>query len=138
MRRVLIVGGTGGLASHFKSELKECNYDVSITSRKVKEDRGDEFRYDPMDKSVSNDLTMHLLSVEHILFNIGSGKRRTNIEFNPDDWDASMRINFQYVIDFLSFIENSDFGEIKTVTFISSIAAFDGAHTKIFLLSFKL
>ena len=34
-----------------------------------------------------------------------------------------MRINFQYVIDFLDLIENSDFGKIKTITFISSIAA---------------
>ena len=124
MAKVLIIGGTGGLASHFKSKLTEQNYEVSITSRHVVGNASDEFKYNPMGKKISKDLQNHLISVDHILFNIGSGNRKSNMEFEPDNWGASMRINFQYLIDFLNCIEKSDFGRIKTVTFISSIAAF--------------
>ena len=123
MVKVLIIGGTGGLASHFKYKLKKYNYKVSITSRSGSDKETDTFRYDPLEKNISAELSNHLLSVEHILFNIGNGKKLSNKDFNSKDWDVSMRINFQYVIDFLDLIENSDFGKIKTITFISSIAA---------------
>ena len=97
MSKILIVGGTGGLADYFSAHLKKCLYDVKVTSRKVHEDEDDVFHYDPCGR-ISNNLAAYLLTVDHILFNIGNGERKSMLDFETDDWKQSMLINFNYII----------------------------------------
>jgi 3-oxoacyl-[acyl-carrier protein] reductase len=119
MNNVLIIGGTGGLASGIVQKLESKDYRVTLTNRRTMKGY---IYFDPLDEISYENLFPVLQESQHVIFNIGSGGKKSEGEFDEEHWSNSFFINFSYIIPILEYLDRNNFFELKTITFVGSVA----------------
>ena len=122
MEKLLFIGGTGGLVSGIIETAIFGDFDIYFTTRSKQQAECKEYVYFDINQPLNTDLKKTLERMDHIIFNIGSGKTFSKEKFSRDEWINSFDINVFYLLDILNELTNKSFRNTKTLTFISSIA----------------
>jgi NAD(P)-dependent dehydrogenase (short-subunit alcohol dehydrogenase family) len=122
VEEILFVGGTGGLVTGIIKSASLDGFSIYRTTRSRKQALLKDYLYFDVNHELDPDFKKILQKVDHIIFNIGSGEMFSGEKFMRDDWIKSFEINVFYIVDVLNELTKGNLNNLKTITFISSIA----------------